>query len=293
MLHFNRLATLTTLTLALASGYVSGDENVVIPDPSVQVAPAIEPVTVAAEPATTQIVAPMAFPSATFTQDESRKLSEAFGHLIGKSLHAPGFTFDLESIVRGIRDGAEGKESPLTPEQYEELLVRVQEHAYNEFAATNRKEADTFLAENAKAGHVVELEPGRLQYVILQPGEGSVVENHSAPLIHYTGSYLDGTVFGSTEQLGEPIAVPLDNTIPGFTRAIIGMKQGEKRRIYVHPDLGYGAESQLSPNALLVFDVEVVQAIAATNELFDVVVEENQPLEIEMTRMLDQVSGSL
>src|SRR5262249_32953701 len=91
-------------------------------------------------------------------------------------------------------------------------------------------------------------------------GTGPAVESHSSPKIHYTGKYQDGTVFGTSEEMGGPITIPLDQTIPGFSKGITGMKEGEKRRLFVHPDLGYGTTGQLPPNELLIFDIEVVKA---------------------------------
>jgi len=70
-------------------------------------------------------------------------------------------------------------------------------------------------------------------------------------------------VFGSSEETGGPITIPLDQTIPGFSKGLVGMKEGEKRRLFVHPDLGYGTMGQLPPNELLIFDIEVVKADTA------------------------------
>jgi peptidylprolyl isomerase len=191
---------------------------------------------------------------------DMKKLSEAFGHFIGRNLKTPGLSFDLESIIQGIRGGAAGQPSPLTEKEYEEMMAAVQERAFKEMSQANLKSADEFMAKNQRANGVIELIPGKLQYMILREGQGSAVEAHSSPKIHYTGKYQDGTVFGTSEEMGGPITIPLDQTIPGFSKGIVGMKEGEKRRLFVHPDLGYGTTGQLPPNELLIFDIELVKA---------------------------------
>lgn len=191
---------------------------------------------------------------------DMKKLSEAFGNFIGRNLQSPGLSFDLDGIVKGIRDGAAGQPSPLTEKEYEEMMTAVQEKAFKEMSSSNLKTANDFMTKNKQESGVVEVVPGKLQYNILKEGTGATVEQHSSPKINYTGKYLDGTVFGTSEEMGGPITIPLDQTIPGFSKGIIGMKEGEKRRLYVHPDLGYGTTGQLPPNELLVFDIEAVKA---------------------------------
>lgn len=191
---------------------------------------------------------------------DMKKLSEAFGNFIGRNLKSPGLSFDLESIIKGIREGAAGQPSPLTEKEYEEMMTAVQEKAFKEMSSTNLKAANDFITKNKQESGVVEIVPGKLQYLILKEGNGATVDAHASPKINYTGKYLDGTVFGTSEEMGGPITIPLDQTIPGFSKGIIGMKEGEKRRLYVHPDLGYGTTGQLPPNELLIFDIEAVKA---------------------------------
>ena len=189
-----------------------------------------------------------------------KKLSEAFGHFIGRNLQSPGLSFDLDAIIKGIREGASGQPAPLSEKEYEEMMAAVQEKAFKEMSTNNLKAANDFMAKNKQEAGITEVVPGKLQYSILKEGTGPAVEPHSSPKIHYTGKYQDGTVFGTSEEMGGPITIPLDQTIPGFSKGIAGMKEGEKRRLYVHPDLGYGTTGQLPPNELLIFDIELVKA---------------------------------
>lgn len=199
------------------------------------------------------------------------RLSEAFGNFLGKSLETSGIKFDTDSLVKGIRNGIAGKPSPMSDEEYEKAMLALQEKTFQQLSDENLKAAQDFLAKNAKEAGVIEIEPGKLQYVVVEQGSGATVKPDSKPLIRYTGKYLNGNVFGSSDDVGGSITVPLDQTIPGFSKGIVGMKEGEKRKLFVHPDLGYGTQGQLLPNSLLIFDVEIIKAdnSAAADKLMD------------------------
>ncbi len=192
--------------------------------------------------------------------EELKKLSKAFGHFIGRNLDNPGFSFDIEMVISGIRDGAAGNPPPMTDQEYEQLLQIYQAKAYLALSDENLRKATDFLAGNKLKDNVIEIEPSKLQYEIIKEGSGEVVEENSSPTIHYTGKFIDGQTFGSTEEAGEPVTLSLQQTIPGFKKGLVGMKEGEKRRLYVHPELGYGTQGPLPPNSLLIFEVEVVKA---------------------------------
>ncbi len=203
--------------------------------------------------------------SSDYSPEEIQRLSEAFGNFIGRNLKTPAVQFDLDSMIRGIRNGANGKPSPLTDQEYEQAMARLQQVAFKRLAEENLQSANNFMTQNAKKSGIVQLEPQKLQYLIIQQGKGAAVQERSTPQIRYKGSFIDGTVFSNSDEIGGPIAIPLDQTVPGFKRGLVGMKEGEKRVIFVHPDLGYGTTGQLPPNALLIFEVEVVKADAQQN----------------------------
>lgn len=202
-------------------------------------------------------------------EPDLKKLSEAFGHFIGRNLKTSGLNFDMDSFVKGIRDGESGKPAPMSDKDYEEQMIVLQEKAFKHLANDNLKAAEGFLDKNSKETGVQQIIPGKLQFIILQEGKGQAVTEHSHPKIQYTGKYLDGTVFGSSEDTGGPITIPLDQTIPGFSQGLVGMKEGEKRRLFVHPDLGYGKTGHLPPNSLLIFDVEVQEANSSDHSALD------------------------
>lgn len=217
--------------------------------------------------------------SATSHNDvDMKKLSEAFGHFIGRNLKSPGVSFDLDSIIKGMRDGAEGKPAPMSDQEYETMMLKVQEQAFSKLSEDNLKAADTFMAKNAQDGSIKSIVPGKLQYLIIQEGTGPVVSEHGSPSIKYTAKYIDGTLFDSSDAAGGPITIPLDQTIPGFSKGIAGMKEGEKRRLFIHPDLAYGKTGQLPPNSALIFEVEVVKAAGDTKNLGDLNDEDDDSL---------------
>lgn len=191
---------------------------------------------------------------------DMKKVSEAFGHFIGKHLKSPNVAFDLDSVIKGMREGVQGLPSPLTEKEYEQAMLQIQKTSFEKNSKENLKAADDYVQKNSKSTGFVEVKPNKLYYKIVTPGTGPAVEEHGTPQIKYTGKFIDGTVFGSSESSGGPVTIPLDQTIPGFGLGIVGMKEGEKRELIVHPDLGYGTTGHLPPNSLLLFEIELVKA---------------------------------
>lgn len=187
------------------------------------------------------------------------KISESFGHLIGKNLDSLGFEFDMARVVKGIQDCAVGKEPPMSETECVQAISMVQEKAFQKLAKENLELANDFMEKNRKEANIVQLEEGKLQYRIEQEGAGETVQPHFSPLIRYTGKFIDGKIFGSSK---ENELIVLEDTIAGFAKGIVGMKEGEKRTLFIHPSLGYGTQGYLPPNALLTFEIEVVKANA-------------------------------
>lgn len=196
-------------------------------------------------------------------QLDSERISESFGHLIGKNLESMDFDLNVELVVKGIRDALAGKESPMSESECVQAISMIQENAFQKTAQKNLEKANDFLAKHAKERGVVELEEGKLQYKIEKKGKGDAVKEHDSPVIRYVGRFSDGKVFGSSK---DDEVISLDETIAGFKRGIVGMLEGEKRTLVIHPDLGYGTAGYLPPNELLTFEVEVVKANAPQKE---------------------------
>ena len=188
-----------------------------------------------------------------------KKMSEAFGHLIGKNIDALGVDIDLELVIKGLQNEKKGQPSPLSDTECIEGLSLAQKEAFEKQAKSNLEKAEGFLKENAKNKDVVVLEEGKVQYKIEKNGQGPAIDGHASPLIRYVGKYLDGSVFSSST---DPHMISLDESIQGFSKGLVGMKEGEKRTLYIHPEYGYGARGVFPPNSLLTYEIELVKAQA-------------------------------
>lgn len=189
-----------------------------------------------------------------------KTLSEATGYFLVENMKSLGLNIDIDMLVKGIRGADKGEKPPMTTTEYVKLMNRYQTNVFTERSGKNLEAANAFLKENKDKPGVVALHEGKLEYQIVKEGSGPAVTENDTPVVDYKGTLLDGTVFDSSEKHGKPMPIPLKQTIPGFKEGVVGMKQGEKRRIYIHPDLGYGVGGPIPPNSLLTFDVEVVEA---------------------------------
>lgn len=130
----------------------------------------------------------------------------------------------------------------------------------NEKAAANLKAGEDFLAANTTNEGVVAL-PSGLQYQVLKEGTGAKPGARDKVTCHYHGTLIDGTVFDSSVQRGQPATFPLDRVISGWTEGLQLMPTGSKWRFFIPPNLGYGdrqVSAQIGPNSTLIFDVELI-----------------------------------
>jgi FKBP-type peptidyl-prolyl cis-trans isomerase len=127
----------------------------------------------------------------------------------------------------------------------------------------NRAEGEAFLATNKEKDGIVVTESG-LQYEILEVGDGPKPTADQQVKVHYTGTLLDGTVFDSSVERGEPATFGVGQVIPGWTEALQLMPEGSKWKVYIPGDLAYGergAGADIGPNAALIFEVELLEVI--------------------------------
>ena len=130
----------------------------------------------------------------------------------------------------------------------------------NEKAEANLKAGQEFLEQNKKRPNVVALESG-LQYEKLTEGTGPKPTASSNVTCHYHGTLIDGTVFDSSVQRGQPASFPLNRVIKGWTEGLQLMPAGSKWRFFIPPHLAYGdrqVSAQIGPNSTLIFDVELI-----------------------------------
>lgn len=130
----------------------------------------------------------------------------------------------------------------------------------NEKAAANLQAGQDFLEANKVKEGVTALESG-LQYQVLTAGTGAKPGARDKVTCHYHGTLIDGTVFDSSVQRGQPATFPLDRVISGWTEGLQLMPTGSKWRFFIPPHLGYGdrqVSAQIGPNCTLIFDVELI-----------------------------------
>ncbi|AAD18800.1 mip protein [Chlamydia pneumoniae TW-183] len=194
---------------------------------------------------------------------DNQKLSRTFGHLLARQLRkSEDMFFDIAEVAKGLQAELVCKSAPLTETEYEEKMAEVQKLVFEKKSKENLSLAEKFLKENSKNAGVVEVQPSKLQYKIIKEGAGKAISGKPSALLHYKGSFINGQVFSSSEGNNEPILLPLGQTIPGFALGMQGMKEGETRVLYIHPDLAYGTAGQLPPNSLLIFEINLIQASA-------------------------------
>ena len=199
------------------------------------------------------------------------KVSYALGLGIGRQLSQMGAdNLDIDDFAKAIKDILAGKK-PEIDDAEAQTLVKVffekQEAKQRAAAAEKFKETkekgEAYLAENAKKEGVVTL-PSGLQYQVIKEGNGRRPKATDKVKCHYEGMLVDGTLFDSSIQRGEPATFPLNGVIKGWTEGLQLMQEGAKYRFFIPYHLGYGengAGASIPPFAALVFDVELIEVV--------------------------------
>ncbi|QCU89719.1 FKBP-type peptidyl-prolyl cis-trans isomerase [Thiomicrorhabdus sediminis] len=195
-------------------------------------------------------------------------VSYGIGRQMGDQLASDPFEgLNPEAVSAGLLDSLGGTASPISQEQFQKAFTEIQEIMQAkeaERAKVAAAEGESFLAENAKKDGVVVLESG-LQYEILVEGDGAKPSAESTVSTHYHGTLVDGTVFDSSVERGQPAQFPVNRVIAGWTEALQLMPTGSKWRLYIPQDLAYGAQGsggRIPPYSALVFDVELLEIVA-------------------------------
>ena len=199
------------------------------------------------------------------------KLSYALGLGIGQQLSQMGATdISAEDFAQAIKDVLEGNELKVSHREAQSIVqdyFQKQEQklqAQRAEAGKAHKEAgEKYLAENAKKDGVITL-PSGLQYQVLKEGNGKQPTAKDTVMCHYEGFLIDGTVFDSSVQRGEPATCPLQQVIAGWTEGLQLMQEGAKYRFFIPYRLAYGeggAGNSIPPFAALIFDVELIQVV--------------------------------
>ncbi|MBQ7989042.1 MAG: FKBP-type peptidyl-prolyl cis-trans isomerase [Bacteroidaceae bacterium] len=192
------------------------------------------------------------------------KISYALGLGIGqqiKNMHIEGFS--IEDFSQSIRDIIEGNPTAMSSREAQQMLNQYFEKQAKEQAQQAIAEGKVFLEENARRPEVTQTKSG-LQYEVLSEGSGRSPKATDTVRCHYEGRLLDGSVFDSSYQRGEPADFGLNQVIAGWTEGVQLMKEGSKYRFFIPYLLAYGergAGSSIPPYSTLVFDVELIKVL--------------------------------
>lgn len=190
------------------------------------------------------------------------KLSYAWGLAMGNQLHAMGVKdLNIEDYCKAVNDVFDGKEPAVAPAEAQKLIQDYLQELEAKATAAARKAGEEFLADNKKNEKVQVTKTG-LQYLVEKEGTGKQPTAESEVTVHYTGCLLDGTVFDSSVNRGEPATFPLNRVIPGWTEGLQTMKEGGKTRFFIPSDLAYGPQGipgTIPPHSTLIFDVELIK----------------------------------
>jgi len=202
-------------------------------------------------------------------QSEEGRIGYSIGVNIGQTLLAQGIVegLDLDAFMSGMVDSI-NSEAKLTDEEMFAAIQIFQERMAAEAEAAltgNLASSAEFLAANAAQEGVISLSSG-LQYLVLSSGptDGESPTTSDSVLAHYHGTLIDGTVFDSSVDRGEPVEFGVTQVISGWTEALQLMKIGDKWRLFLPPELAYGEQSPtptIPPNSALIFEVELLEVL--------------------------------
>ncbi|WVD61476.1 FKBP-type peptidyl-prolyl cis-trans isomerase [Orbus mooreae] len=196
-----------------------------------------------------------------------KKASYGIGLQIGQQLKESGIDdLELSALKQGLEDVLTDKQPALPLQELHDALRQVHEKAMKKrelAAAEIAREGQDFLKQNLSNENVKSTESG-LQYSIFKQGDGKIPTENDRVRVHYTGCLIDGTVFDSSEERGQPAEFPVNGVIKGWVEALQLMPVGSKWRLYIPHELAYGpqgAGASIPPYSALIFDVELLAII--------------------------------
>ena len=199
------------------------------------------------------------------------RISYALGLSMGNNFRAPGIqTINVQDFAGGVAavfDGLAPKmsydEAKAEIQKFFTEMEKKQQEAAAKMAEVNEKAGKVFLEENGKRVEVKTTASG-LQYEVLKEGDGAQPTAQDQVEVHYTGKLIDGTVFDSSVERGQPATFGVTQVIPGWVEALQLMKAGSKWRLFIPSNLAYGPQGAgniIGPNQTLIFDVELLKVV--------------------------------
>lgn len=204
-------------------------------------------------------------------QTDDEKLAYALGIIVGERIYGDFGELDYDQLAAGLRAASDEASWALTRAEIGEVMQSAQQRLQQEQAAQAQADSEAarvageaYLQANAQKDGVIVTESG-LQYRYLNQGDGAMPSASSRVKVHYTGSLIDGSVFDSSVQRGEPVEFQVSQLIQGWVEALQLMKVGDKLEITVPFDLGYGpagAPPNIPPFSTLIFEMELLEITA-------------------------------
>lgn len=202
---------------------------------------------------------------------ELDRISYALGLSMGNNFRSSGIEkIDVEDFAAGVAAVFSGEKPRMTYDEakdeirtFFQAMEERQRAAAEEMGKVNAEAGEAFLKDNGVREGVKTTASG-LQYEVIEEGSGAQPDAGDQVTVHYTGHLIDGTVFDSSVERGEPATFGVTQVIPGWVEALQLMKEGAKWRLFIPSALAYGpngAGGVIGPNATLIFDVELIKVI--------------------------------
>ncbi len=197
-------------------------------------------------------------------KDQLEEFSYSLGLTISSNLIQSGVkNIDSLQFLAGLQDTFAGNKPKISLDQANEILQEYMISQDFELARQNLEEGLQFLSNNINNEGVIETDSG-LQYKVLKEGYGKFPTINDEVKCHYHGILLDGTVFDSSVERRQPAVFPVSGVIKGWAEALQMMRVGAKFRLFIPSDLAYGEQGAgglIGPNAMLIFDVELLDIV--------------------------------
>ncbi len=192
------------------------------------------------------------------------KVSYALGLSLGSNLLSSGITtINYAKLAKGIQDVFEQNEPEISAEEAQAVINGFFEELQNKMSEQGQSAGKAFLEANAARSEVVTLSSG-LQYEVIAEGNGSIPVASDSVKVHYHGTTIDGKVFDSSVQRGEPATFGVTQVISGWVEALQLMPVGSKWKLFIPSDLAYGAQGAgqaIPPHTALIFEVELLAIV--------------------------------
>ncbi len=189
------------------------------------------------------------------------KISYAIGMSMASNLMNSGLrNIEVESFVKAFTEVMNNETTTISPEEANQTLQEYFSKQQEEMLNKNLEAGKAFLEENSKKENIVSL-PSGLQYEVISEGSGEKPKATDSVKCHYHGTLLNGTVFDSSVQRGQPAVFGVNQVIKGWVEALQLMSVGSKWRLFIPSDLAYGSQgagNTIEPNSTLIFEVELL-----------------------------------